>query len=351
MNAGNARKISDAQTIGAGEGLTSSAAAGARAALNAAAVLEIGQVISGRFQILEMLGIGGMGAVYKAHDRDINRIIALKCIRPELVNNADVVQRFTQELLLARQIAHKNVVRIYDVGDSGGLKFITMEYLEGRDLGRVMEERGKLPPPEAIAIGWQVCAGLAAAHAEGIIHRDLKPSNIMLESSGRVVVMDFGLARAQDQDLMTKTGAIMGTFQYMSPEQAKGEKADASSDIYSTGLIFYELLTGQKPYPAESALASLLQRFKQRAIPASAIDKSVSRELSTIVSRCLDPDRRNRYPSAAELLAELGPFQPSLGRTLSGVNVARPAKAGVYPLLATALVASAVAPGSVTGRQ
>ena len=225
MKSDDARKISDAPTIAAGGGSSSIGAAVARAAINAGAILEIGQILAGRFQILEILGIGGMGAVYKAHDRDIDRIIALKCIRPELANNPEVVQRFNQELLLARQIAHKNVIRIYDVRDSGGLKFITMEYIDGYDLGRLMEERGKLPPAEAVAITSQVCAGLAAAHAEGVIHRDLKPSNIMLEKNGRVVVMDFGLARAEHQDLLTRTGAVLGTFQYMSPDRQEARSS------------------------------------------------------------------------------------------------------------------------------
>src|SRR5262245_43259425 len=271
MNADDARRLSDAPTIGNPGVSAISATTGAGKLAASAAILEIGQVIAGRFQILEMLGVGGMGAVYKAYDRDIDRIIALKCIRPELSNNTEIVQRFTQELLLARQIAHKNVIRIYDVRDSSGLKFITMEYLEGRDLGSVMEERGKLPAPDAVAIIRQVCSGLAAAHAEGVVHRDLKPSNIMLEKNGRVVVMDFGLARAQENKL-TQTGAIMGTFQYMSPEQAKGEKADARSDIFTVGIIFYELLTGKTPYPSDSSIASLLKRTQEAAVPPSTLD-------------------------------------------------------------------------------
>src|SRR5215472_2865507 len=210
MNADDARRLSDAPTIGNSGGPSTPATTGAGRFTATAAILEVGQVIAGRFQILEILGNGGMGAVYKAYDRDIDRVIALKCIRPELSNNQEIVQRFTQELLLARQIAHKNVIRIYDVRDSRGLKFITMEYLEGRDLASLMDEGGKLPAPEAVAIIRQVCSGLAAAHAEGVVHRDLKPSNIMLEKSGRVVVMDFGLARDQDKSLMTQTGAVMG---------------------------------------------------------------------------------------------------------------------------------------------
>ena len=314
MKADDARKISDAPTI-AGSISPTSAAAAARAAQNSAAILHPGQILAGRFEIREMLGIGGMGAVYKAYDRDIERIIALKCIRSELINNPEVVMRFTQELLLARQNSHKNVVRIFDVRDSGGLKFITMEHLQGRDLGSLVEERGKLPVEETLSIIRQVCSGLSSAHSEGVVHRDLKPSNIMIEPQGRVVVMDVGLARAQDQDLMTRTGAIMGTFQYMSPEQAKGEKADARSDIFTVGIILYELLTGKTPYHCDSSVASLLKRTQEAAVPPSTIDSSIPRPLNAIVCKCLERDLARRYQSVDELLADLEAVQN--GRTAS----------------------------------
>ncbi|PYX92780.1 MAG: hypothetical protein DMG67_05925 [Acidobacteria bacterium] len=238
------------------------ATATARARINSAAILEVGTVLGGRFEILEILGVGGMGAVYKAHDRDIGRIIALKCIRPELADHPEIIQRFKQELLLARQVAHRNIIRIFDVRESGGLKFITMEHVVGRDLRSILSERGKLPPSEALDIIQQVSAGLAAAHAEGVLHRDLKPSNIMLDQQGRVVVMDFGLARTLSGEGMTQTGAVLGTMEYMSPEQAKAEDLDARSDLYTVGLIFYELLTGKMPFQAASA--TLIRKFPDR---------------------------------------------------------------------------------------
>jgi serine/threonine protein kinase/tetratricopeptide (TPR) repeat protein len=282
-------------------------------------ILDVGQVLGGRFEIQEMLGLGGMGAVYKAYDRDIDRIIALKCIRPELAKDPEITQRFTQELLLARQIAHKNVIRIFDVRDSGGLKFITMEYVEGRDLGSLVDLNGKLPIAESVAIVMQICSGLACAHAEGVVHRDLKPSNIMVEPNGRVVVMDFGLARADHIGQMTQTGAVMGTYQYMSPEQAKGAKADARSDIFTVGIILYELLTGKTPYSADSALASLLKRTQEAAVPASQIDPSVPRPLSAIVAKCLERDVAKRYQTVDDLLNDLKAFQGG-----STVSSARP---------------------------
>ncbi|MCU1255066.1 MAG: Serine/threonine-protein kinase PknB [Candidatus Angelobacter sp.] len=297
-------------------------ATGVKRAVSATAnILEVGQVLGGRFEIQEMLGIGGMGAVYKAYDRDIDRVIALKCIRPELAKDPEIAQRFTQELLLARQIAHKNIIRIFDVRDSGGLKFITMEYVEGQDLGNRVESRGKLTIAESVAIIMQVCSGLACAHAEGVVHRDLKPSNIMVDPQGRVVVMDFGLARADNIGQMTQTGAVMGTYQYMSPEQAKGTKADARSDIFTVGIILYELLTGKTPYAADSAMASLLKRTQEAAVPPSQIDSAVPRPLSAIVAKCLERDVPKRYQTADDLRNELKAFNGGSTVSLSAPRI------------------------------
>jgi eukaryotic-like serine/threonine-protein kinase len=280
-----------------------------KAAMNSAAILEAGVLLAGRYEIVSMLGLGGMGAVYKAYDRDIERVIALKVIRPDLASYPEVLQRFKQELLLARKVAHKNVVRIFDVRESGGVKFITMEYIEGRDLASLLEEGGKLPVAEALGIMKQVCAGLAAAHEEGVIHRDLKPSNIMRDQNGRVVVMDFGLARNIGGGGMTQTGAMLGTMQYMSPEQAKAEPLDERSDLFTVGLILYELITGKTPYQADSALASLLKRTKERAVSMSEIDASIPRALSAMVAKCLETDPKNRYQSVNELIATLEGLQ------------------------------------------
>src|SRR5882724_53699 len=203
MKPEDSKRISDAPTIGA---TRSPMAAGAKRAVSTTAnILEVRQVLGGRFEIQEMLGIGGMGAVYKAYDRDIDRVIALKCIRPELAKDPEITQRFTQELLLARQIAHKNIIRIFDVRDSGGLKFITMEYVEGQDLSSLVESRGKLTVTESVAIVMQVCSCLACAHAEGVVHRDLKPSNTLVEQQGRLVVMELGAAGADKGHHMVPT--------------------------------------------------------------------------------------------------------------------------------------------------
>src|SRR5712691_1622959 len=219
--------------------------------------LEVGSILAERYEILKLLGEGGMGAVYKARDTELDRLVALKVIRPELAGHPTVLARFKQELLLARKITHRNVIRIYDLGVSSGLRFITMEYVEGKDLSGLLEEH-KYTPYEAVDILRQICLALEAAHAEGVVHRDLKPQNIMIEASGRVCVMDFGLARSMETTGMTQAGAVMGTPAYMSPEQAKGLPADQRSDIFSLGIIAYQMLTGIVPFKADTALASML---------------------------------------------------------------------------------------------
>jgi eukaryotic-like serine/threonine-protein kinase len=268
-----------------------------------------GIVVGGRYEILNVLGEGGMGAVYKAKDRELERFVALKVIRPELAANPDILQRFKQEILLSSKVTHRNVVRIYDLGDAEGLKFITMEYVDGKDLRQILKQQGRLGVNDALDIIVQVFSGLAAAHREGIIHRDLKPGNIMQDAAGRVVVMDFGLARSVASDGMTQTGMMVGTMEYMSPEQAQAQSLDARSDIFTVGLIFYELLTGKMPYQADSAVASLLKRSRERAAPVSSHDAAIPRPLSSIVAKCLELEPELRYQNAAEALAALDNWQ------------------------------------------
>ena len=283
--------------------------------LGAQSLLEPGSILGQRYEILSLLGEGGMGAVYKARDLELNRIISFKTIRREYAANPAIIERFKQELILATQVTHRNVVRIYDLGEAEGIKFITMEYIEGIDLGALIRERKKLPPNEAVEIVQQICKALEAAHAVGVIHRDLKPQNIMREESGRILVMDFGLARTLEGDGMTQTGALVGTMEYMSPEQALGKTLDQRSDIFSLGLIFYELLTGETPFRADSALASLIKRTQERAVPISHHDSSISPPLVRIVNRCLERDVDLRYQTAVELYSDLNKWK---GKTSSG---------------------------------
>ena len=272
-------------------------------------VLQEGDVLGGRYEILKLLGEGGMGAVYKAKDREVERVVALKLIRPEMASNPSILARFKQELMTAHQVTHKNVIRIYDLSEADGVKFITMEFVEGSDLRQLYREVGKLPPDEAVDIIRQVCMALDAAHTAGIIHRDLKPQNIMRDKTGRILVMDFGLARSVQSEGMTQTGALLGTIEYMSPEQAMGKTLDQRSDLFAVGLIFYELLSGKMPFKAETAMASLLMRNQERAVPLAEIDATVPAGLSDIVSRCLERDLERRYPNAAEIIADLDAWQ------------------------------------------
>ena len=275
----------------------------------AAPMLQSGDVLGGRYEILQMLGEGGMGAVYKARDRELDRFVALKLIRPELAANPSILARFKQELLLSREVTHRNVIRIYDLGDADGVKFITMEFVEGQDLRSLIQEKKKFPPEEAVELMQQVCRALEAAHTLGIIHRDLKPQNIMRDQTGRILVMDFGLARMVEGDGMTQTGALVGTMEYMSPEQALGKDLDQRSDLYSMGLILYELLTGKMPFKAESAVASLIKRNQEQATPVSDHDQTIPRALSNIVAKCLERDPALRYQTATEFLQDLEIWQ------------------------------------------
>lgn len=305
---------SSAETVIAGTPLrpTPTSAGGSVPSANAI-FIQIGTVLGGRYELLQLLGEGGMGAVYKAADREVDRTVALKVIRPEMAANPDILARFKQELLLSSKVTHRNVIRIYDLGEAHRVKFITMEFVEGETLHLILKQRKKLEVAEAVDIMEQVASGLAAAHREGIIHRDLKPANIMVDKNGRVVVMDFGLARTFSGDGMTQTGMMLGTMEYMSPEQAQGMDVKASSDVFTVGLILYELLAGATPFFAESAIASLVMRTQQRAAPLVNIDRNIPGTLSNIVVKCLEKDPAKRYQSAEHLEADLRAWQSGSG--------------------------------------
>ncbi|MFZ0319277.1 MAG: protein kinase [Candidatus Sulfotelmatobacter sp.] len=285
-----------------------------------------GSVLGGRYEILKRLGEGGMGSVFQARDTEVDRIVALKVIRPELAGSAEILQRFRQELVLAQQITHRNAVRIYDLAVADGVRYISMEYIDGQELRDVLDKRGKLPPKEAAEIMLQVCYGLAAAHRQGIVHRDLKPQNIMIDKQGRVAVMDFGLAGSTetaallkqalpsasaslfgvDQSaILTRVGALLGTPRYMSPEQARAEKIDLRSDLFTVGLILYELIVGKIP-TRKKGLSELLgeRGAKQMPSPIEA-DPQVPRALNDIITRCIQLKPADRYASIDALIVDL----------------------------------------------
>jgi serine/threonine protein kinase/tetratricopeptide (TPR) repeat protein len=292
-----------------------------------ASSLTAGTVL-GRYEIIQLLGQGGMGAVYKARDTELERLVALKVIRPELAIHPDILQRFKQELILARKVTHKNVIRIFDLGEAEGIKFITMDFIDGQDLKGLVTEKGRLTPQEIVPIMEQVCLALEAAHAEGVVHRDLKPQNIMIDKQGRVAVMDFGIARSMEGG-STQTGALMGTPEYMSPEQVMGEHVDQRSDLFTLGVIFYELLVGSMPYKADTVQAAMFKRTRERPKSPIEVDATVPKPLSDITAKCLEMDPANRYQTAAEIREDLEAFRGGTPRAVRTVEihvpVARPA--------------------------
>jgi tetratricopeptide (TPR) repeat protein/predicted Ser/Thr protein kinase len=299
------KELDHTLTGGVAGGGSPRSATGTRQALISEGVLQVGSVLAGRYEILEQLGEGGMGTVYKVRDRELDRFVAMKVIRPALAQNREALNRFKQELIIARQVTHRNVSRIYDLAEANGVRFITMEFVEGRSLASLLKEKGKFAPKEAAAVIIQVCRALEAAHAEGIIHRDLKPQNIMVDAHDKVVVMDFGIARSLEMGSMTQPGALLGTPAYMSPEQAEGEKLDARSDLFSLGIIFYELLTGDSPYQAGTGTAMLYERITEHVRPPIELAPEIPKPLSDIAVHCLEIDKDKRYASATEILRDL----------------------------------------------
>jgi tetratricopeptide (TPR) repeat protein/predicted Ser/Thr protein kinase len=335
--------LTDQTLATSGQGWSVPAAEGV---ISATALVQLspGTSIGSRYEIVRLLGQGGMGAVYQAHDKELERQVAIKVIRADMAANPEILQRFKQELILARQITHKNVIRIFDLGQADGIKFITMEYIEGENLQGVLRRKKKLEPAEAANILAQVCRALEAAHNEGVIHRDLKPQNIMLDKSGRAYVMDFGIARSMLGAGMTQTGALIGTPDYMSPEQAKGQTLDARSDLFSIGIIFYEMLSGQVPFDADTTMGKLWKRTNEPARPLDELDKTIPRPLSDIVRKCLEIDPQKRFANAGELLHQIEKWQgPAAGTRVVSLPVTVLPGSGKW--LATAALGALVIAG------
>lgn len=272
--------------------------------------LQPGQAFGGRYHIIRLLGAGGMGAVYQAWDDELGVAVALKVIRPEITEDPaaarDLERRFKRELLLARQVTHRNVVRIHDLGEIDRIKYITMPYVQGADLAAVLRREGRLPVARALSIARQIAQGLQAAHEVGVVHRDLKPANVMLDEDDSAVIMDFGIARSTAGGGGTMLGAVVGTLEYMSPEQAKAQPADHRADIYALGLIIYDMLVGQRhARHAESAVAELMERMQNAPPPLGSSDPTIPEPVERVVTRCLQPDPAFRYQTTRELVSDL----------------------------------------------
>jgi tetratricopeptide (TPR) repeat protein len=271
------------------------------------AALEPGANFGPRYRIDSVLGKGGMGTVYKAYDKHLNRLVALKLVRPELSADPAAVQRFKQELLLASRISHKNILRIHDLGEVGATQFISMACIEGEDLHHLLQKQGRLPADRAVSMARQLCAGLAAAHAEGVVHRDLKPQNVLIDQAGNVYISDFGLAKSLEAGAatMTHSGQFLGTPRYMSPEQVEGKPADHRSDIYSLGLILYEMVAGDVPFKGDSAQQIMFKRLKEKPQNPRLLNPDLPEYLARIIMRCLETDPGRRYRGVGEILADL----------------------------------------------
>ena len=264
-----------------------------------------GNVFANRYTIIEEIGHGGMGRVFKAIDRSLGITVAIKIIGPEHASNPRVVALFKQETVLARSISSENVVRVHDLGEAENTKYISMDFVEGQNLRDLIFSSGSLTISTAVKFGQQVCSGLAAAHKQGIIHRDLKPSNIMIDKTGRVRVMDFGLAMTIDREDAKGVRAIVGTPEYLSPEQARGEEVDRRADIYAFGLILYEMVTGRPVFEAESLTGYIQKHCEVIPEPPSRRNQLVPAALDAIILRCLKKDRNERYQTVEEVCQAL----------------------------------------------
>jgi len=276
--------------------------------LGGARGLTVGHVIAGRYEILEELGRGGMGRVYRARDREILEDVALKILNPEIADDETAMERFRNELKTARRISHRNVCRVYDLTRAGGTYFLTMEYLPGEDLKRLIKDKGRLPVTAAANIGGQVADGLAEAHRAGIVHRDLKPQNIMIDREGRATILDFGIARLAQATGLTHSGTLVGTPHYMSPEQADGLHTDFRTDIYALGVILFEMLAGRLPFDADTAAAVLRKHRMEPAPDPRDVDPQIPDALSRTVLRCLQKVPADRFQSAEEVSRILAPL-------------------------------------------
>ena len=275
--------------------------------------LRPGTLFANRYEVKEVLGVGGMGVVYRAFDRELQEPVAIKALRPEaLVGSGVALDRFKQEIRLARKIAHRNVVRTYDLGEVNGTYYLTMEYVEGRSLKQLIATRGPLPVPVTLTIGKQLCRALEVAHEQGVIHRDIKPQNIVVEPSGVLKVMDFGIARlanrSKDEGL-TKEGMAIGTPDYMSPEQLAGKELDARSDLYAVGVVLFECLTRRLPFEADTTYSLIAKQLGQAAPDPRTINPDVPEGLAQVILKAMAKEPADRYQAAVQMhdaLAAIG---------------------------------------------
>jgi TonB family protein len=283
-----------------------------------------GTTLAGRYEIIEELGKGGMGKVYRVEDKKIKGEIALKLIKPEIASDKKIIERFNNELKMARMISHRNVCRMFDLGEEKGAHYITMEYVRGEDLKSMIRMSGQLGVGTTINIAKQVCEGLAEAHRLGVVHRDLKPQNIMIDKEGNVRIMDFGIARSLKAKGITGAGVIIGTPEYMSPEQVEGKEAGQRSDIYSLGVILYEMVTGRVPFEGDTPLSVAIKQKTETPEDPRKLNSQIPEDLSRVLLRCMEKDKEKRYQSSGEVLSELEKIKKGIPTTEKVIQKRKP---------------------------
>lgn len=302
------------------------------------------EILAGRYEVGELIGRGGMANVYRGTDATLGRTVAIKVLSDSFAADPDFVARFRREAQAAAKMNHPNVVNVYDSGADDGTNYIVMEFVQGRTLAEIIAHDGRLMPERSIEIAEAVCDALAFAHREGIVHRDIKPGNIMVTSAGEVKLMDFGIARQEQQETVAQTAAVLGTAQYLSPEQARGEALDLRSDIYSLGVVLYEMLVGKPPFAGDSAVALAMAHVQEAPVPPSQVASGIPSDLDSVVMRALAKNPDNRYGSTLE-------FKQDLERVRAGQAVAAPPVAATQVITppTTPMTAGAAATGTSGG--
>src|SRR5262245_20937661 len=298
--------------------------------------MNAGRLLGGRYEVGEVLGYGGMAEVHHGRDTRLGRDVAIKMLRADLARDATFQMRFGREAQNAAALNHPAIVAVYDTGEERGLSgeplpFIVMEFVNGRTLKEVLTAEGPMQPRRALEISAEICGALEFSHRHGIIHRDVKPGNVMLTRSGQVKVMDFGIARAlaSGASTMTQTSAVIGTAQYLSPEQARGETVDARSDVYATGCVVYELLTGRPPFVGDNPVSVAYQHVREEARPPSTVNRAIGPDVDAVVLKALAKNPANRYQSAAEMRADL--LRAAAGRPVMATPILREDPTSVVP--------------------
>ena len=309
----------------------------AEAPLSAPASLDLSSTalaaLSQRYEILGTAGHGSMGNVYKARDRETGETVALKLLKPEIASDQAMMDRFKNELLFARKITHKNVCRVYEFNRLGGVAYTSMEFVEGESLRSVLNRFGGLPQRKCTDLALQICSGLKEAHAQGIVHRDLKPENVMIDAQGNVKIMDFGIARSMEAGTRL-TGSMVGTPAYMAPEQVAGKPMDYRTDIYSLGLMLYEMFTGSPAFRADNPVAVALKQMREEPVPPRAVEPNVPVAAERIILKCLEKEPDRRFQSVADLESALKspvplssvpqhPARAAVAATLDSTGVSR----------------------------